>query len=112
MRYTSEDATRTDYQSLIKVSKAEVEAGADRISIADTVGAMIPVKMYKLIKKIKSDLYIDLKVHCHTDLGLATANSLAAYEAVAKLIDVTVNGVGERVGISGLLSGLVYNGLL
>jgi 2-isopropylmalate synthase len=102
VRYTPEDTTRTDYKSLLKVSEAAINAGADRISIADTVGAMIPVKMYNLVKKLKSDLNVDFNVHCHNDLGLATANSLAAYEAGAKLIDVTVNGLGERAGITSL----------
>jgi len=102
VRYTPEDATRTEYDSLIKVSNAAINAGADRISIADTVGAMTPIKMYNLIKKLKVDLNINLNVHCHNDLGLATANSLAAFEAGATLIDVTVNGIGERVGITPL----------
>ena len=102
VRYTPEDATRTEYENLISVSSAAVDAGADRISIADTVGAMTPVRIYNLIKKIKKDLNVKINVHCHNDLGLATANSLAAYEAGASLIDVTVNGIGERVGITSL----------
>jgi len=102
VRYTPEDATRTEYDSLIKASKAAIDAGANRISIADTVGAMTPIKIYTLVKKLKVDLNIKLNVHCHNDLGLATANSLAAYEAGATLIDVTVNGIGERVGITRL----------
>ena len=102
VRYTPEDTARTDYESLIKVMKSTEDIGVDRISIADTVGAMTPIKMYNFVKKIKSNLKVDLNVHCHNDLGLATANSLAAYEAGAKLIDVTVNGIGERVGITPL----------
>jgi len=102
VRYTPEDSTRTEYENLIKVSKEAINAGVDRISIADTVGAMTPNNMYKLIKKIKQDLNVKLNIHCHNDLGLATANSLAAYEAGASLIDVTVNGIGERVGITSL----------
>jgi len=102
VRYTPEDAVRTDYYSLLKISRAAVQAGADKISIADTVGAMTPSKIYDLISKIKSDLNIELNVHCHNDLGLATANSLAAYEAGATTIDVSVNGLGERVGIAPL----------
>jgi len=102
VRYTPEDTVRTEYNSLIKVSKAAVEAGADRISIADTVGAMTPIRMYDFVKKMKSDLKVKLNVHCHNDLGLATANSLAAYEAGATLIDVSVNGIGERAGITPL----------
>jgi len=102
VRYTPEDAVRTNYSSLLKISKAAVEAGVDRISIADTVGAMTPTKIFNLIKNLKSDLNVNLNVHCHNDLGLATANSLAAYEAGATTIDVSVNGLGERVGIAPL----------
>jgi 2-isopropylmalate synthase len=102
VRYTPEDSTRTNYEDLLMVSKAAVDTGADRISIADTVGAMTPLKIYNLIKKIRKELNVKLNVHCHNDLGLATANSLAAYEAGASLIDVSVNGIGERVGIAPL----------
>jgi len=102
VRYTPEDTVRTDYISLVKISKAAKEAGVDRISIADTVGAMTPIKMYDFVRRFKSDIKIKLNVHCHNDLGLATANSLAAYEAGASLIDVSVNGIGERVGITSL----------
>jgi 2-isopropylmalate synthase len=102
VRYTPEDSTRTEYENLMLASRAAVDAGADRISIADTVGAMTPVKIYNLVKKIREDLNVKINVHCHNDLGLATANSLAAYEAGATLIDVTVNGIGERVGITPL----------
>ncbi len=102
VRYTPEDSTRTEYQSLIKASKAAIESGAERISIADTVGAMTPINMYNFVKKLIADLNVKINVHCHNDLGLATANSLAAYEAGATLIDVTVNGIGERVGITPL----------
>jgi 2-isopropylmalate synthase len=102
VRYTPEDATRTDTESLIKVMKSAEEAKADRISIADTVGAITPFQMHQLIKKIKTVTNLEINVHCHNDLGLATANSLAAYEAGVSTIDVTVNGLGERVGITPL----------
>jgi len=102
VRYTPEDAVRTDYNSLLKISRAAIQAGADRISIADTVGAMTPKRIYDLFKKLKLELDAELNVHCHNDLGLATANSLAAYEAGATTIDVSINGLGERVGIAPL----------
>jgi len=100
VRYTPEDTIRTDYASVVKVSKAAIEAGADRISIADTVGASTPQKMYELVSRLKSDLKVKLNVHCHNDLGLATANALAAYEAGVTMIDTSVNGLGERGGIT------------
>lgn len=102
VRYTPEDTVRTEYKTLIKVSKAAIDAGVDRISIADTVGAITPLKMYSFIRMLKTDLNVELNVHCHNDLGMATANAIAAYEAGVKLIDVTVNGLGERVGITPL----------
>ncbi len=102
VRYTPEDAIRTDFTSLIKVSRAAVEAGADRISIADTVGAVTPTRMYDLIKSLQSEIKVKFNAHCHNDLGLATANALAAYEAGVTMIDVSVNGLGERVGITPL----------
>jgi len=87
---------------VVRVSKAAIEAGADRISIADTVGAATPQKMYDLVSRLKSDLNVKLNVHCHNDLGLATANALAAYEAGVTMIDTSVNGLGERAGITSL----------
>lgn len=102
VRYTPEDTVRTDYASVVRVSRAAIEAGADRISIADTVGAATPQKIYELVSRLKSDLNVKLNVHCHNDLGLATANALAAYEAGVTMIDTSVNGLGERTGITPL----------
>jgi len=102
VRYTPEDTVRTEYDTLNRVIKAAIESEVDRISIADTVGAMTPIKMYNFIKKIKNDFDVKLNVHCHNDLGMATANAIAAYEAGVDLIDVTVNGLGERAGITPL----------
>lgn len=102
VRYTPEDSVRTDFKSLLQVCQEAVSSGADRISIADTVGSMTPNIMYKFFLKLKKDLDVELNVHCHNDLGLAVANALAAYEGGASLIDVTVNGLGERAGISSI----------
>lgn len=102
VRYTPEDTVRTDYTSVVKVARAAIEAGADRISIADTVGAMTPRRMYDFVTRLKSDVNVKLNIHCHNDLGLATANALAAYEAGVTTIDASVNGLGERAGITPL----------
>jgi 2-isopropylmalate synthase len=102
VRYTPEDSVRTDYDSLLFACQAAISSGVDRISIADTVGAMSPSNMYKFFLKLKNDLDVELNVHCHNDLGLAVANALAAYEGGASLVDVTVNGLGERAGISSI----------
>jgi len=102
VRYTPEDTVRSDIRRVIRVSKAAIKAGADRISVADTGGVMSPLKMKRFITMLKKNIKIPINVHCHNDLGMATANSLAAYEAGADLIDVTVNGLGERTGIAPL----------
>ncbi|GBC75456.1 2-isopropylmalate synthase [archaeon HR06] len=102
LRMTMEDASRADPAFLLKACKVVEEAKADRISIPDTVGVMKPSGMYNLVKMVKEKIRIPIDVHCHNDLGLALANSLAGYEAGADQIHVTVNGIGERVGITSL----------
>ncbi|MDO8627048.1 MAG: hypothetical protein Q7K42_01155, partial [Candidatus Diapherotrites archaeon] len=100
VRYTPEDGTRTERDYLLQAIHAGKKA--DRISIVDTVGTMTPSKFHELVKFVIKKSGKDLNVHCHNDFGLATANSLAAFEAGAKLSDVTINGLGERVGITPL----------
>jgi 2-isopropylmalate synthase len=99
IRYTAEDATRTEWTVLLNAYKTALETGADRISVADTVGVMTPTKMKELVGKLGEFIDAPLHVHCHNDFGLAVANALAAYEAGAQVIDTTVNGLGERSGI-------------
>jgi len=102
VRYTPEDTLRSDFESVVKVSRAALEAGADRISVADTVGAAIPSRIGPFIRDLIDRTGASVNVHCHNDLGLALANSLAAYENGAVLIDSCVNGLGERAGITDL----------
>ncbi len=102
VRYTVEDATRTLIENLIEVARLAKNAGADRYSIADTVGCSTPEKMLKLVSTIRKKVNIELEAHCHNDLGLANANSLAAFRAGAAVIDVTINGIGERTGLTSL----------
>jgi len=102
VRYSAEDATRTSLKMLHRLYSTAIEAGADRISIPDTAGVMTPGRMHSLVAGIKAAYSVPIHVHCHNDLGLATANSLAAFEAGAEVIDVTVNGLGERTGIAPL----------
>jgi 2-isopropylmalate synthase len=104
VRYTPEDSFRTEWDGLIEVCTAAVEAGADRISLADTVGCMTPSTINAFVKRFRREIpvQVPIHVHCHNDLGLATANSLAAVEAGASVVDVTVNGLGERAGITSL----------
>jgi len=92
------DATRTDFDYLLQISKAVQEAGCDVINIPDTVGVFVPSAMKALIADIKKDITIPIDVHCHNDFGLAVANSLAAVEGGGRQVQVTINGLGERAG--------------
>jgi len=102
LRFTAEDATRADPEFLKTICRQVAEAGADRISLPDTTGVMTPRGMHKLVSMIREVVDTPLDMHCHNDLGLALANSLAGVEAGASQIHVTVDGVGERVGLVSL----------
>ena len=102
LRFTAEDATRTNINYLIEVAQSAEEAGADRFSIADTVGILTPEKTSVLIQEIKKNINIPIHIHCHNDFGLAVANSVAALISGAQVADVTINGIGERSGITSL----------
>jgi 2-isopropylmalate synthase len=99
LRFTAEDASRTDLNFLIQVGQMVQESGADRFSLADTVGCLTPTKMKVLVSRIVSELDIPIHVHCHNDFGMATANAVSALEAGAQCVDVAVNGLGERCGL-------------
>ncbi|AWR97830.2 homocitrate synthase [Acidianus sulfidivorans JP7] len=103
IRFTAEDATRADLQYLVEVIKTAKNAGADRIGIADTVGILYPSKARELFSYLTKEIPgVEYDIHAHNDLGLAVANSLAAVEGGATIIHTTVNGLGERVGITPL----------
>ena len=102
IEFSAEDASRSDRDFLCKVFEAAIEAGATTINIPDTVGYAIPMDFADLVKYV-----IDhtpnihkavVSVHCHNDLGLATANTLAALNSGARQAEVTINGIGERAG--------------
>ena len=99
LRFTAEDASRTDLNFLIEVGQLVHKSGADRFSLADTVGCLTPTKTKKLVGQIVSEIDLPIHVHCHNDFGMATANALSALEAGAQCVDVTVNGLGERCGL-------------
>jgi|SRR5271157_352195 len=112
VRFAAEDSTRTDLGFLKRFYKAGEEAGADYVSIADTVGIMNPSSMKYLVSEIKNTVKIPICVHCHDDLGLAVANTMAAAEAGAKQLHTTMNGIGERAGNAALeevLMGLIIH---
>jgi homocitrate synthase len=103
VRYTPEDATRTDFEFLVRVCNTAIEAGADRISFADTLGIMQPHAMFERICELRRRLLpCKIDLHCHDDYGLALANAMAGVRAGADCIHTTVNGLGERTGIPDL----------
>jgi isopropylmalate/homocitrate/citramalate synthase len=102
VRFTAEDATRSEPDYLSSFISEVTKAGVDRIGIPDTVGISRPQQMARLIKLVRGFTDLPIDVHCHNDLGLALANSLAAAEAGAEQIHVTIDGLGERVGITSL----------
>ena len=100
VEFSAEDGARTEPDYLEKVSRAVVAAGAGTVNIPDTVGYSIPEEYGALIGRIARALDGKgvVSVHCHDDLGLAVANSLAAVQAGARQIECTINGIGERAG--------------
>lgn len=102
LRFTVEDASRANPEYLSRFVSEITRAGADRIGVPDTVGVMLPRGMKKLVRLVRESTALPIDVHCHNDLGLALANSLAAVEAGADQIHATIDGYGERVGIASL----------
>lgn len=102
VEFSPEDASRTEPDFLAQVVEAVIDAGATTVNIPDTVGFSVPEEYAELITGLKNNVSnIDkavISVHCHNDLGLAVANSLAAVKAGAKQVECTVNGIGERAG--------------
>src|ERR687894_320860 len=106
VEFSPMDATRTEIGYLAEVVAAAVEAGADVINIADTVGYTTPVEFSAFLRELQERVQSledrVLSVHCHDDLGLAVANSLAGVQAGARQVEVAVNGIGERAGNASL----------
>ncbi|MCE5242524.1 MAG: 2-isopropylmalate synthase [Desulfobacteraceae bacterium] len=106
VEYSAEDALRTDFEYLCRVIEAAVKAGATVINVPDTVGYAIPEEFGERIRKLRERVPVldgvILSVHCHNDLGLAVANSLAAIRNGANQVECTINGVGERAGNASL----------
>ena len=106
VEFSPEDATRTDPDFLCEVLAAVIEAGATTVNIPDTVGYAVPSEFAELIQTIRRRVpgieRVTISVHCHNDLGLAVANSLAAISAGARQVECTINGIGERAGNASL----------
>ena len=106
VEFSAEDATRSDMDYLCEVLDAAVEAGASVLNVPDTVGYTTPMEYTRLVQQVSERVVRDrdviISVHCHNDLGLAVANSLAAIEAGARQVECTINGIGERAGNASL----------
>jgi 2-isopropylmalate synthase len=106
VEFSAEDAGRTDMEYLCQVCKAAVEAGATTLNLPDTVGYAVPEEYGAMFTRVREYLGdptgITLSAHCHDDLGMAVANSLAAVRAGVRQIECTVNGIGERAGNASL----------
>ncbi len=102
VEFSPEDASRTELSYLAEVVAAAIEAGATTVNIPDTVGYTVPAEFDRLFRYLTEHVQrideITLSVHCHDDLGMAVANSLAAVAAGARQIECTINGIGERAG--------------
>lgn len=106
IEFSAEDASRSDPEFLAAVLSEAIRAGATTINVPDTVGYAVPEEFAELIKYLQKNVKgiekADISVHCHNDLGLATANTLAAVQAGATQVECTVNGIGERAGNAAL----------
>ena len=106
VEFSPEDASRTEWDFLVEVVTAVIEAGATTVNIPDTVGYAIPAQFGELIAHLRAHVpniaQAVISVHCHNDLGLAVANSLEAVRAGAGQVECTINGLGERAGNAAL----------
>ena len=106
VEFSPEDATRTDIEFLLKVCEVAIQAGATTLNLPDTVGYCIPqdyaAMFHTVLERVPGARDITLSAHCHDDLGLAVANSLAAIEAGVRQVECSINGIGERAGNAAL----------
>ena len=106
VEFSAEDATRSDWDYLVEVFRTAIEAGASTVNVPDTVGYTTPDEYAALMRHLRASVpgieKAVISVHCHDDLGLGVANSLAAVKAGARQIECTVNGIGERAGNTSL----------
>jgi len=102
IRFSCEDAFRTDLDDLLRVYRAVAALGVQRVGLADTVGVATPRQVYATVARVRAAVACDIEFHGHNDSGCAVANAFCAYEAGATHLDVTVLGIGERNGIASL----------
>ncbi len=106
VEFSAEDATRSDHDFLCRVLETAIQCGATTINIPDTVGYTLPHEYEALFRELRERVpgmeRVTMSAHCHDDLGMATANTLAAIKAGARQVEVTINGIGERAGNTAL----------
>ncbi|HEX3554840.1 MAG TPA: hypothetical protein VIA62_16580, partial [Thermoanaerobaculia bacterium] len=106
VEWSSEDGTRTEHDFLCRCVEAAINAGATTINIPDTVGYTTPAEYKALFEKVRANVpdsdKIIFSTHCHDDLGMAVANSLAGVDGGARQVECTINGIGERAGNAAL----------
>ncbi len=106
IEFSAEDATRSDWDYLCRVFEAAIKAGATTINVPDTVGYTLPHEYERLFRYLREHVpgmeNVTMSAHCHDDLGMATANTLAAIKGGARQVEVTINGLGERAGNTAL----------
>jgi 2-isopropylmalate synthase len=106
VEFSAEDATRSDWDFLVEVFSRAIKSGATTLNVPDTVGYTTPLEYTRLMEHLQANVEgiddVIISVHCHNDLGMATANTLAAVAAGARQVEVTVNGIGERAGNTAL----------
>ncbi|MBV9691182.1 MAG: 2-isopropylmalate synthase [Ktedonobacteraceae bacterium] len=102
IEFSAEDATRSDWGYLCRVFETAIQAGATTVNVPDTVGYTLPHEYEGLFRYLRERVpgieHVTMSAHCHNDLGMATANTLAAIKGGARQVEVTVNGLGERAG--------------
>lgn len=98
LKFTGTDTLRADLEFVKEVYRAVVDAGADRVSIADTSGGALPSAVRYFVGEVVDAVDVPVQVHFHDDFGLALANTLASVEVGAQIVDVSINGLGERAG--------------
>jgi len=107
-----EDASRAEMDFLRRIADVAAEAGADRLRYADTLGLLDPFATFERIAALRAATDLDLEMHAHDDLGLATANTLAAIRAGATHVNTTVMGLGERAGTRSSIPPAVWSAAL
>lgn len=98
----AEDASRTEFDYLVKFALAAREAGADRLRYCDTIGTLEPFRTFEVVSRLIEETGMDIEMHTHNDFGMGTATAIAGVKAGARFVGVTVNGLGERAGNAAL----------